>query len=381
MRILIIANDLVGLYSFRRELITALAVDHEVTCAVPEDGSSGWLKKINCKFIDYPLSKRGVNPLEDAKLILNYAKIIKGLKPDVVLTYTIKPNIYGGMVSRFFKIPYISNITGLGSAVENAGWLQKVTLTMYKAALKKASCVFFQNESNKEMFVKRGIINSRYETLPGSGVNLEHYEPLKYPESSSLHFLFVGRLIKEKGIDQYFDAAEFLKKKYPFVNFHMVGHLIEGFPPRLKELQIKNVIQYHGEQKDMRKFYMLSHCTVHPTYYPEGMSNVLLESAASARPAITTDRAGCREIVEEGVNGFLIKGKDSNDLINKIEKFIQMDYEGKRQMGLKGRKKVEKEFNREKVTASYMRELNSISAESGSSEKTLPAIKKSVSKG
>jgi glycosyltransferase involved in cell wall biosynthesis len=378
MRILIIANDLVGLYNFRRELIKTLAVNHEVTCAVPEDGSSDWLKKINCKFIDYTLSKRGVNPLEDAKLIIKYAKIMKDSKPDVVLTYTIKPNIYGGMLSRIFKIHYISNITGLGSAVENAGWLQKVTLTMYKAALKKASCVFFQNETNKEMFLNRGIINSRYETLPGSGVNLEHYQPIKYPQSNSLHFLFVGRMIKEKGIDQYFEAAEFLKKKYPFVNFHMVGHLIEGFPLRLKELQKKNIIQYHGEQKDMRKFYRLSHCIVHPTYYPEGMSNVLLESAASARPAIATDRAGCREIVEDGVNGFLIKGKDSDDLINKIEKFIQLPYEEKRQMGLKGRKKVEREFNRQKVTASYMRELNLIRLDAGLSEKPLPTIKKSL---
>jgi glycosyltransferase involved in cell wall biosynthesis len=376
MKILVIANDLSGLYNFRRELLASLASEHEVTCAVPEDGSSAWLEKINCTYINTPLNQRGINPLEDGKLMLKYAGIMKDVKPDAVLTYTIKPNVYGGLVSRAFKVPYIANITGLGTAVEEKGWLQKVSITMYRTALKRASCVFFQNETNKDMMLQNKVVSTKHHMLPGSGVNLDYYQPLRYPGNKKIHFLFIGRLIKEKGIEQYFEAAEYITKKYPHTTFHIIGHVNEETPSSLNEMQKKGVIHYHGEQEDVRKFHLFSHCTIHPTYYPEGMSNVLLESAASARPAIATNRAGCREIVENGVNGYLVNEQDSSDLISKIEQFLQLSYEQKRDMGLAGRRKMEKEFDRSKVIAAYNSELNLLRPGSNTRGEGVPAVKK-----
>jgi glycosyltransferase involved in cell wall biosynthesis len=379
MKILVLANDLTGLYSFRRELLKKLAENHEVICALPEDGSSEKLKDIGCDFIDITINKRGINPVKDALLLRKYTALFKQIKPDAVLTYTTKPNIYGGLVSRMFNVPYISNITGLGSAVEKEGWLQKLLLTMYKSALKKSACVFFQNEMNRKMMIEKKIVQTRYRMIPGSGVNLEHFQPLKYPDTSTINFLFVGRIIKEKGIDQYFDAAEYLKEKYPYVTFHMVGHLIEGEPSRLKELINKGIINFHGPQEDVRKFYSFTHCTIHPTFYPEGMSNVLLESAASARPAIATDRPGCREIIENNLNGFLIKEQDSSDLIEKIEKFLSLNFKEKQKLGEFGRKKVEREFDRCKVIAAYTEEIGNIKNNRETSKNRLSNMKKSTS--
>jgi len=356
-KILILANNDIGLYKFRKELIEELLKYNQVFISLPNGEFVKELVNLGCDFIDTNISRRGTNPITDFKLMIEYKKILNKVKPDVVLTYTIKPNVYGGMMCRLKKAPYIANITGLGTAVENSGVLQSITIFLYKLALKNASCVFFQNKENAEFINSKGIIKGNQKIIPGSGVNLDHYEVLDYPDDNVINFLFISRVMKQKGIDQYLDAAEYIRKKYTNIQFHILGFCEESYEEKLKTLHDEGIIQYHRMQNDVRKFHKISHCTIHPTYYPEGMSNVLLESAACGRPIITTNRSGCREIVEDGINGYVIEQQNSQDLIEKIEKFLALTSEEKRQMGLAGRAKVEREFDRQIVVDAYMEEI------------------------
>ncbi|MCT4478540.1 glycosyltransferase family 4 protein [Peribacillus frigoritolerans] len=362
-KILILANNDVGLYKFRKELIKELVKENEVYISLPNGEFISELIELGCTFIDTAINRRGTNPITDLKLILNYRRIIKDIKPDLVLTYTIKPNVYGGLACRMSGITTIANITGLGSAVENGGILQKITLFLYKVSLKKAKCVFFQNKENQEFILKKKIISGNHRLIPGSGVNLDYYSLLDYPSDKTINFLFIARVMKEKGIDQYLEAADYIRGKYPNTVFHILGFCEDAYEDKLIEMQAKGIIKYHGMQSDVREFHKISHCTIHPTYYPEGMSNVLLESAACGRPIITTNRSGCREIVVDSMNGYIMKERNSQNLINKIERFLDLDHESKRQMGLAGRKKVENEFDRSIVIEAYYSEIKKIKDE------------------
>ena len=345
-KVLLMANHSMSIYNFRLELIERLLKDgHQVIISAPYAEQIDKLVEMGCEFRDISIERRGTNPLKDLKLLKNYKKLLKEVKPDIVFTYTI---------------PCVVNITGLGSAVENPGLLQMITVFLYKMALKKAKKVFFQNEENMQFMLKKKIVKSNYGLLPGSGVNLERFSPIEYPSEDKISFVFISRIMKEKGIEQYFDAAEYIKSKYPNTEFHICGFCEEEYEQRLKDLNDKGTVIYHGLVSDVREVIKDCHCTVHPSYYPEGMSNVLLESSACARPVITTDRSGCREIVEDGVNGFVTNQRDSADLIEKIEKFIALTYEQKRQMGLNGRAKVEKEFDRQIVVNKYLEEVNGL---------------------
>jgi galacturonosyltransferase len=358
-KILILVNHDVVIYNFRKELVERLLQDgHEVYISSPYGERIEDLKNMGCTYIEASFTRHGTNVAEELKLLFYYIKIMKQLKPDVVLTYTIKPNIYGGMACRLLNIPYIANITGLGTAVENEGFMQKLTVFLYKIAFKKIHCLFFQNEENRKFFVNKNIVTDRHRLIPGSGVNLEHFRVLEYPPDDTVEFVFISRIMKEKGIEQYLEAAKYIKNKYPNTKFHILGFCEEAYEDKLNAM--KGIIEYHGMQRDITVYLEKCHCTIHPTYYPEGMSNVLLESAASGRPVITTNRSGCREIVDDGVNGFLVEPKNSIDLIEKIEKFIKLSYEEKRNMGLAGRAKVEKEFDRQIVVNAYLDEINKI---------------------
>lgn len=354
-RILILANNDIGLYKFRKELIEELLKENEVFISLPDGEFINKLTQLGCKYIYTEVVRRGINPFTDFKLMMSYMKLIKSVKPDVVLTYTIKPNVYGGLMCRFTKTPYISNITGLGMAIENDGILQNITLFLNRLALKDASCVFLQNKDNAEFINKRGIIKGKQKLISGSGVNLAHYNVLEYPPDEVINFLFIARIMKQKGIDQYLDTAKYIRTKYPNTIFHVVGYCEETYEDELKKLNDEGIIQYHGMQSDVRQFHKISHCTIHPTYYPEGMSNVLLESAACARPIITTDRSGCKEIVDDGINGYIVDQMSSEDLIEKVEMFLKLENTEKKKMGLAGRAKVEAEFDRKIVIDEYLK--------------------------
>lgn len=359
-KILIIANSNVGLYKFRKELIVELIKKNEVYILVPYGKNIDKLVAMGVKFIDCPyLDRRGTNILKDLRLIIDFYAKMKKIKPDIILTYTIKPNIYGGYLARLKHIPYIVNITGLGTALENRGALQTLTSFMYKLALKDAKMIFFQNNSNRDFMVEKGIVSKKnnYEVIPGSGVNLKEFQFTPYPKEKNLKFAFVSRIMKQKGIEQYLNAARYIKKKYPQTEFHIYGFCEEDYRIILAQLHDEKVICYHGMVENMATVYKNISCIIHPTYYPEGMSNVLLEACASGRPIITTNRPGCGEIVDDKVNGFVVKERDSQDLMNKIEQFLNLSIEQKEKMGIAARKKVEKEFNRQIIINRYLKEI------------------------
>lgn len=362
-KILVLSNNIGGLHSFRKEVLQAFRErGEEVYISAPvgkERQKTEWFENIGCKIIDTPFNRQGTNPWADFKLMLRYRKLMKRLKPDVVLSYTIKPNLYGGMACALCGVSQLANITGLGAAVEYPGMMQKLTILLYRLGLRKTRVVFFQNEENLAFCKKHGMVRGTVRLIPGSGVNLDYHTLKEYPsETEPVRFIFISRIRKEKGIEEYLAAAQVIKRKYPDTEFHVLGACEGDYLQRLSDLQECGIIIYHGQQPDVRPYIACVHCTVHPSFYPEGMSNVLLESCAAGRPVITTDRAGCREIVDEGVNGFIVRQQDATDVAAKIEHFLALPYAEKRRMGLNARQKVEQEFDRRIVTEAYLEETN-----------------------
>ena len=357
-RVLFLVNHDVVIYNFRLELVERLLADgHEVHISSPYGERIDDLILLGCYYHQINISRHGINPAEELKLILCYKKLLKDIKPDIVFTYTIKPNVYGGIACSLANIHFVANITGLGTAVENGGAVQKITLLLYKIAFRKVQKVFFQNADNMQFFAKNKIAVGK-QLLPGSGVNLNRFQILKYPSDQAVEFAFISRIMKEKGIDQYLEAAEYIRKKYPNTKFHICGFCEQNYEEILGKLVDKDVIVYHGMMRDIRTILEQVHCVIHPTYYPEGLSNVLLESLACARPIITTNRSGCKEVIDEGINGLICEQRNSKDLIRQIERFMALSWETRKQMGLAGRAKVEQQYDRQIIVEKYIGELN-----------------------
>lgn len=355
-KVLVLTNNIGGLYSFRKEVMKAIVdAGYEVFISVPDDDEKRvkYFEGIGCHIIKSDFNRRGMNPLADLKLMLTYRKQIKRLTPKAVLTYTIKPNVYGGMACRLTSTPQIANITGLGDAVENGGWLQKLTIALYKIGIGKANQVFFQNSSNQETCIKLGIADGKSIVLPGSGVNLQHHVYQEYPQDGIIKFLFTARLLKDKGTNEFFEMAKTIKEKYPYTEFQILGPMEGNYQHQLDELISNGIVNYLGTTEDVRPYLAKVHCTILPSYH-EGMSNVNLESAANGRPVITTDVPGCRETVDDGRSGYLVRAKNAKVLSKAVERFIELPYLQKEAMGLNGRRKVEQEFDRNIVVKAYL---------------------------
>lgn len=363
MIILVLTNNFGGLHSFRKEVMQALRdAGHRVVISAPFDEKTHFFEEMGCELIDTNFNRKGTNPLKDFGLMLFYKKIIKKVSPDIVLSYTIKPNLYGGMACQLRGVPQLANVTGLGSAVENPGWLQKLTILLYKIGLRKTQTVFFQNKSNMDFCKSHKMVKNNVRLIPGSGVNLQHHYLQKYPSKEEpIRFIFISRLMREKGIEEYLTAAHQIKYKYPKTEFHILGRCEENYQVQIDKLQKDGIVIYHGRQLDVRPYIGKAWCTVHPSFYPEGMSNVLLESCAAGRPIITTERPGCGEIVDDGINGFIVKQRDGYDVARKIEQFINLPYEQKCEMGLAARRKMEREFDRKIVISAYLSEIDNLS--------------------
>jgi len=321
-------------------------------------------EEFGCHFIETKMNRWGTSIWHDIKLLLKYIKLIRRLSPDVVLAFTVKPDIYGGIACRICKTPFLPNITGIGKGLDEGGFIAKIICSLYRVALSKARCVFFQNEQDREYFRSKSINTMADCVLPGSGVNLDEFIPLEYPPEKPIRFIFIGRIMKAKGIDQYLEAAKQIRKRHGDAEFHVCGYLEEDYMDVFTELQESGTIIYHGLVGDMTSFLSQSHCVILPTSHPEGVSNVLLEGAACARPLITTNRHGCRETVDDSVTGFLIKEYNSGDLIEKIERFIALTNNEQRDMGLAGRHKVEQSFDRNIVVEQYLRVIGSCAKKS-----------------
>ncbi len=360
-KILILVNHDLVVYNFRKELVERLINEgYEVYVSSPNGKRIPQLIEMGCKFIETSIDRHGKNPFDELQLLSSYKKIIKEIEPLCVLTYTIKPNIFGAIACQKSGIPCLTNITGLGSAVEKKGALQFITVALYKYALKKINTVFFQNQENLEFFINRKIsADDKYVLIPGSGVNLEEFSYLEYPkEDGIIKFVFISRIMKEKGIDLYLEAAKVIKQKYSNTEFHVCGFCEEDYEEVLIKYQKDGYIIYHGMVDNIKEVLSEMNCTLHPTYYPEGLSNVLLESSACGRPIITTDRSGCREVVKIGVNGYLVKENNPDSLIQNIELFMNLAYDKKRQMGVEGRAYVKKNFDRKIVIDKYIERID-----------------------
>lgn len=354
-KIVILINDTTYAYNLRGAIIEELIQSkYEVIIAGQLLGYQAELKNMGAKLIGVKTRRHGKNPFSDILLFYQYQKILKQEMPNIVLTYNIKPNVYGGLACQFLKIDYIPNITGLGTPVELPGLLQKLTIFLYKLGIAGADCVFFQNEDNKRFFYLHNMLNAKTRTriLPGSGVDLRRFQRLPW-HKGKLHFLFVARVMKEKGIDLFLAAAHRFASSD--IIFDICGSCDD--PKYLKVLKNDSSIVYHGAQKNLIPFYKKCSCFLYPSYYPEGMSNVLLEAAASGRPVIAADRPGCRETLEDGVTGFLVPINDEKAILNATEKIINMSVDQRSQMGILGRKRIQERFDRQIVVKAYLEEI------------------------
>ncbi|OLR59209.1 glycosyl transferase [Anaerostipes sp. 494a] len=359
-KILILANLDIGLYKFRKALIQEL-LNHgnEVYVSLPNGKLVKNLQEMGCRFVETSVDRRGMNPVTDFTLLIKYRQILRKIKPDLVITYTIKPNIYGGMMARIQKIPYAINITGLGTAFQTENFVKKMVIFLYKMSCKKAKTVFFENEGNQRVFLKHRII-TRNQTclLPGAGVDLEEYDLTEYPkDSKKIRFLFIGRIMKEKGVDELFKAAVNIKKIYPNIFFDIVGPMEDDYKNRIDSLVENGILYYYGYQENVKPFIEKSHCFVLPSYH-EGMANTLLEAGAMGRPLITSRIHGCMEAVEDGKNGYLVNIRDAKDLELKLKDFIETEYKTKKRMGQASRKRMETVFDKKIVVRKTMEGLS-----------------------
>jgi len=365
-KILILANDESTIYNFRRELLQRLVQEkYKVIVCFPRGSKTQNIINIGCEFVDIEVNRNGKNPLEDFKLLLRYRAILKVYKPDVVLTYTIKPNVYGSIACRLEKVPYVNNVTGLGSIFAKQSSLQNVLLILQKFAYKQSQCVFFQNAYNYNYFQYKEVVANNIRMIPGSGVNLLLHSLEEYPaQNEPIKFITVSRIRRDKGFHELFEAARRIKSKYHDVEFHVVGwYEDQAYEKIVKPLVKENIIIYHGAkpQEEVHDFIKKSHCLVLPSYH-EGMANVLLEGAACGRPILASNIPGCKEAFDEGISGLGFQVQDASDLEKKMIQFIELPYVEKIKMGQAGRRKVEKEFDRNIVINAYIEEIYKITS-------------------
>lgn len=350
MKILVIANDSGGVFRFRKMLLESLInKNNNVTVITPFGTEIDKLSEMDLKLIDVPVDRRGLNPLKDFSLIMKYNSIINTLKPDCVITYTIKPNIYAGLICRFKHINYVINITGLGSTFQNNGVLRKLIQFLYRISVKSAKVVFFENEANRELFIEERIAkkNQTYK-LNGAGVDIKYFKPTEYKDYVKTKFLFIGRIMKEKGVDELFDAIHMLLESGIEVELDMLGSYEENYRVMIDKYEKEGWLKYHGVVSDVRPYINECSCFVLPSWH-EGMANTILECAASARPIITSRIPGCMEAVIDEKSGYLCEPKDAVDLYEKLKLFASLTYESKRLMGLVGRHYMEEVFDKKKV--------------------------------
>lgn len=357
--VLFIVNSDIVIYNFRLELVEKLIEEgYTVHISSPYGKRIDFLVSMGAVFHETEMVRHGMNPFQEIKLLNFYKKLIKEVDPIIVLTYTVKPNIYGGIAARLEKVPFISNITGLGIAIENGGPKQKLLNALYKIGLKGSQIVFFQNEANKDYMLSRNIVSSRYDILPGSGVNVDRFNFEPYPdENANLIFSVIGRIMEDKGTGELIEAAKIVKEKHPQAKFRLIGYFDDDYEDIVKQAVSRGYVEYCGSQIDVKPFIKDSFAIIQPSHH-EGMSNTLLESASMGRPVIASDIPGCRETFDEGISGFGFKVKDSYSLAETINKFIELPYEEKQKMGQNGRTKMETEFARSIVVDKYLREIN-----------------------
>ncbi len=349
-KILIATNHSYMLYRFRTELIRTLMKNHEVVLSMPFVGHEEDWMAMGLKCIETNVDRRGINPKRDLALFQFYRRLLKTEKPDIVVTYSIKPNVYMGLACILAGVPYCANVQGLGTAFQTPGLAQFATL-LYRAGLAKAKTVFFENQGNAQEFLDRHIIPAKKVTLlKGAGINLEDYAPKPYPENDRVRFLYLGRIMAEKGCGELFTAMRRLYAEFgDRVVLDLVGfHDDDANKEQVEALVRDGIAVFHGFQSEPRPYYAQTDCVVLPSYH-EGMSNVLLEGAATGRPLITSDIFGCREAVEEEVSGYLCRVRDADSLYTQMRRMALLSRAEREAMGQAGRRRMEELFDKKKV--------------------------------
>jgi galacturonosyltransferase len=353
MKIIFVVNKDITLYLSRKEFIEKLiAENHSIYIMCPYGEKLDYFKNLGCQHIDYKIERRGKNPFQEISTLFRIMKSIKMIEPDIVFTYTIKPNIYVGLIRRIRKFRFVPTITGLGTSVMNKGLLSRLTKILYKLSFKKTDKVFFQNIYSIEWF--KTNVNSSVQSVlvEGSGVNLEQFRYNLPINDGITRYLFLGRIMKDKGIDELLQASILLKKKYADKIEIRIAGFFEG---KYEEIfaSLNGIIDYIGYIDDTR--IELERCTVLilPSYH-EGLSNVLLEAQATGRPVIASNIPGCKEAFIEGISGYSINPKDTKDLFQAMEKIHLLSLDDKYRMGIHGRKYMEQKYDRKKIVNKYM---------------------------
>lgn len=359
----IVINTSWHIYNFRTGLVAALQkMGYKVVAIAPKDVYSPKLIESGMDYFEIEMNNMGTNPIEDTKLTCEYYKLFEKIKPDLLLLYTIKPNIYGSIAAKMLNIPVISSITGLGTVFLHDNISSKIAKLLYKIALKIPRKVFFENPYDKDVFIDQGFVEKEKVVLiPGAGINTNEYSPMgkdEFNEEQQLKFLFIARLVKDKGLIEYIEAIKLLRAKYPNIEFAILGPYYPGNPTAITKKEMggwieEGLVNYLGESDDVKSIISKYDCIVLPSYR-EGLSRVLLEAASMAKPIVTTNVPGCRDVVEDGVNGFLCEKEDAADLADKMEKIIQLTHAEQRHMGERGRERVVKEFDEPIVNDKYI---------------------------
>ena len=374
--IVLTANTTWYLRNFRLGLIRALlAGGCEVSVWAPEDDSSAVLADAGVKLVHLPINGKGLNPLEDMGLLRTYGRLLRDSCPDALLAFTIKPVIYGGLAAQRAGIPYLSTITGLGTAFIREGWLTRIAEILYRRSQRNASNVFFQNRDDLALFTNRRIVDAhRTVVVPGSGINLEHFKPLALPSKhiGQATFLMIGRMLRDKGVQEFVDAARLLHKDFPQARFQLLGAADTAnrtaiSRAQLLEWQAEGIVEYLGQSGDIRREIAEADCIVLPSYR-EGMPRVLLEGAAMGRPLLATDVPGCREIVVEGVNGYLCPARTASGLAAVMRQIAEMEPAQREALGAAARGKVERDYDERIVIDHYLAAMGIGNSTAGSSD-------------
>lgn len=368
--IALLTNNDDDIYCFRKELIEEIIdAGYEMLISCPDGEKFELMKHIEYRYDDPVIDRRGTNIVADLKLFIHYLSLFIKNKPSVVLTYTAKPNVYAGLAAYLLRIPVISNVTGFGSVLNEGGLKQKLIMSLFKFAFRRSACVMFQNSTNMKLAEETGMVKGEHKLIPGSGVNTDRYPLQPYPDGGNgingekVVFNYIGRILHDKGVDDYIEAAKRIKAEYPNTEFNMLGFIEPTemhYEKLLAELGEKDIVKYRGSQKDIKPFVTASHATIHPSTYGEGMSNVLLESASSGRPIISTDNPGCQETFIDGETGFIYHGGDVDSLCNQIKKFLALPNDERKIMGEKGREYIKANFSRKIVIEAYLEKINSL---------------------
>jgi glycosyltransferase involved in cell wall biosynthesis len=367
MKIIICTNSAWNLVNFRSKLIMALVeTGHEVVAVAPYDKYATRLEVLGCKFVELKMDNAGTSPVRDALLLLRYWRLLKREQPGAFLGFTVKPNVYGSLAAHLLGIPVINNISGLGAVFIKGGWLTQLVQGLYRAALGRSAKVFFQNSDDRQLFLDGMLVQTKVtELLPGSGIDLHRFAVAPMPiANSKFRFLLIARMLRDKGVGEFVQAAKLLRDRWPYVEFCLLGFVDVQNPAAISRAEVESwvaqgFVKYLGVSDDVRNEIAIADCVVLPSYR-EGTPRSLLEAAAMGRPIITTDSVGCREVVDHGVNGYLCKVRHAEDLAEKMNQMLLLSPEQRIAMGSRGRVKMEAEFDEQIVIGKYLDAIEAI---------------------